>query len=105
MGGVITVIDMLGVSSSNLYSFSSIYARFELVCTVTITSGSYLYLDLPIQFDNLNNVPINAILIYGASVVSSTASVQNRRIQISVGVSIPPSSQFEVQIPDLPTPK
>jgi len=105
VGGVITVIDMVGVSASSLYSFSSIYAEFKLISTATITSGSYLYLDLPQQFDNLNNIPVNAILLFGPAVSSSTASVQNRRIQILVGVNIPANSQFSIQIPDLPTPK
>jgi hypothetical protein len=80
VGGIINVQNMIGVSSTNLYSFSSIYAQFQLLSNVAITSGSYLYLDLPIQFNNLNNVALNAILVYGSNIISSAAVVKNRRI-------------------------
>jgi hypothetical protein len=80
VGGIINVQNMIGVSSTNLYSFSSIYAQFQLLSNVVITSGSYLYLDLPIQFNNLNNVALNAILVYGSNIISSAAVVKNRRI-------------------------
>jgi len=46
--GVVKVQDMLGVSTSGLYSFSSIYAQFQLICNVDITSGSHLFMDLPV---------------------------------------------------------
>jgi hypothetical protein len=78
--GIFNLLDMVGVSVSSLYSFSSIYAQFKLYSNVAIPSGSYLYLDLPVQFDNLNNIQLNAILIYGATLISSTAKVVNRRI-------------------------
>jgi hypothetical protein len=71
---------MIGVSVSSLFSFSSIYAQFQLSCNQPITSGSYLYIDLPLEYDNLNNIGINAILIYGAAVNSSSTVVKNRRI-------------------------
>jgi hypothetical protein len=80
VGGIVNVQDMLGVSASSLYAFSSIYAQFKLLSNVAINSGSYLYIDLPIQFDNLNNLALNAILLYSTSIISSTAAVRNRRI-------------------------
>ena len=46
--GVVKVKDMIGVSSSSLFSFSSIYAQFQLTCNVDITSGSHIFIDLPI---------------------------------------------------------
>lgn len=48
VGGIINVQNMVGVSSTSLYAFSSIYAQFQLYSNVAITSGSYLYIDLPI---------------------------------------------------------
>jgi hypothetical protein len=71
---------MIGVTGSNLYAFSSIYAVFQFTCNVAIASGYFLYLDLPIQFNNLNNVPINAIIRYGTNVISTTTVVKNRII-------------------------
>jgi hypothetical protein len=73
VGGITSVQDMLGVSGTSLYAFSSIYAQFQLLSNVAITSGSYLYLDLPNQFDNLNNIPLNIILVYGSNIISSSA--------------------------------
>ena len=95
---------MIGVSSSNLFSFSSIYAQFQMVCNVAITSGSYLFIDLPIQFNNLNNVPLNAILIFGANTISTNAAVTNRKIQINITTTISANTVFQVQLPNLPTP-
>ncbi len=46
--GVINVQNMIGVSAGSLYSFSSIYAQFQMVCNVDISSGSYLFIDLPL---------------------------------------------------------
>ena len=99
------MVDMVGVSVTNLYSFSSIYAQFKLYCNVAISSGSYLYLDLPVQFDNLNNIQLNTIIIYGSSLISSTAQVVNRRIQILMSISIPLKTEFRIDFPNLPTPK
>ncbi len=48
VAGIINVQDMIGVSSTSLYAFSSIYAQFKLLSNVAISSGSYLYIDLPI---------------------------------------------------------
>lgn len=67
-------------SSPTNYAFSSIYAQLSLICSVSLTEGSYLYLDFPIEFDNLNNVPLNVILQYGSSFVSISANVKNRRV-------------------------
>jgi len=94
---------MIGVSGT-LYSFSSIYAQFQMVCSVDITSGSYLYIDLPVEFNNLNNVPINAILIFGSSTISSNTIVTNRKIQITITSTISANTVFQVQFPNLPTP-
>ena len=105
VNGVTNVLDMVGVSVSSLYSFSSLYAQFELSSTVAITSGSYLYIDLPIQFDNLNNIPLNAILTYTTNVISSSTLIKNRKIQIPLTLNIPPQTPFSIQIPSLPTPK
>jgi hypothetical protein len=71
---------MVGVSTSSLYSFSSLYAQFQLYSSVAIASGSYLYIDLPMEFNNLNNLALNAIIINGATVISATASVKDRRV-------------------------
>lgn len=105
VGGIVNVQDMVGVSASSLYAFSSIYAQFKLLSNVAINSGSYLYIDLPIQFDNLNNLALNAILLYSSSIISSTATVRNRRIEVAITISIPISSSFMIQFPNLPTPK
>ena len=80
VSGIINVQNMIGVSAGNLYSFSSIYAQFQMICSVNITSGSYLYIDLPLEFDNLNNVPLNVILIFGTNTISSNTVVTNRKI-------------------------
>lgn len=105
VNGVTNVLDMIGVSGSSIYSFSSLYAQFQLSSTVAITSGSYLYIDLPVQFDNLNNIPLNVILTYGVNVISSSTVIKNRRIEIPVTINIPLQTQFSIQIPSLPTPK
>ena len=105
VGGIVNVQDMVGVSASSLYAFSSIYAQFKLLSNVAISSGSYLYIDLPIQFDNLNNLALNAILLYSTSIISSTATVKNRRIDVAITINIPISSSFMIQFPNLPTPK
>lgn len=78
--GVVKVLDMVGVAAASLYAFSSLYAQFQMQCNVAITAGSFLYLDLPIEFDNLNNVPINSIILFGANTISSDTVVVNRRI-------------------------
>jgi hypothetical protein len=105
VGGVINVLDMVGVSAGSLFAFSSIYAQFSIYCTVAVSAGSFLYVDLPIQFDNLNNIPISAILVFGAAVNSSSTVVKNRRIEVPVAVSMPLKSTFMLQFPNLPTPK
>lgn len=104
VAGVINVQNMIGVSSGTLFSFSSIYAQFQMICNVAINSGSYLFIDLPIEFDNLNNVPINTILIFGANTISSNTVVTNRKIQITMTSTIPANTVFQVQFPNLPTP-
>ena len=96
---------MLGVSSNSLFAFSSIYAQFQLISSVSLTTGSYIYIDLPIEFDNLNNIPINAIIIYSSTIVSSSTVVRDRRIEISLSTTIPSNSAFQIQFPNLPTPK
>jgi hypothetical protein len=102
--GIINVQNMIGVSTGALFSFSSIYAQFQMVCNVAIPSNSFLFIDLPIEFDNLNNVPINAILIFGSTTLSSNTEVTNRKIQIPVTSNIPASTVFQVHFPNLPTP-
>ena len=104
VAGVVKVQDMLGVSAGGLYSFSSIYAQFQLICNVPISSGSHLFIDLPVEFDNLNNVPINAIILFGVNTLSTNANVLNRKIQITISTTIPADTQFQVQLPNLPTP-
>lgn len=73
-------------------------------CSVAITSGSYIYLDLPIEFDNLNNIPINSILLFGANTIATNTQVLNRRIEIPVTTTIPLNTNFQIQFPNLPTP-
>jgi len=51
-----------------------------MVSNVDINSGSYLFIDLPLEFNNLNNVPINAIIIFGSNTISSNTVVTNRKI-------------------------
>ena len=48
VAGVVKLTDMVGVSSGSLFAFSSIYAQFQMISSVAISSGSYLYLDLPL---------------------------------------------------------
>lgn len=105
VGGIVNVVDMVGVSAGSLFAFSSIYAQFSLISSVEITAGSFLFMDLPLQFDNLNNIAISAIMVYGAAVSSSTATVRNRRIQIPISTTITLKTAFQVQFPNLPTPK
>lgn len=73
-------------------------------CNVAITTGSYLYLDLPTEFDNLNNVPINSILLFSTNTLSANTQVVNRRIEIPISTTIPANTIFQVQFPNLPTP-
>jgi hypothetical protein len=96
VGGITNVLDMVGVTGSTLYSFSSVYAQFKLQTNVAITAGSYLYIDLPIQFDNLNNVGLNVILTYLTNVISSATVVKNRRIEIPITISIALQASFIV---------
>jgi hypothetical protein len=105
VAGITNVLDMIGVSGTSLYAFSSIFAQFQLLSNVDITLGSYLYLDLPIQFDNLNNIGLNAIILYGANVISTPTVVKNRRIEIPISINIPLQTPFVVEFPNLPTPK
>jgi hypothetical protein len=76
-----------------------------LYSSVAITSGSYLYIDLPIEFNNLNNLALNVIIVYGANVISSSTVVVNRRIQIPITLNIALKTLFLVEFPNLPTPK
>lgn len=78
--GIVRIIDMVGVSASNQYSFSSIYAQFKLTCNVAITSSSYLNLDFPNEFDNLNNIALNIIISFSSSTLTTVSTVTNRRI-------------------------
>lgn len=96
VNGVVSVLNMVGVSTSSLFSFSSLYAQFQLMSSVAISSGSYLYIDLPIEFNNLNNLPLNAIIVYGSTVISSTTVVHNRRIEILVSTNIALKTVFRV---------
>ncbi len=104
VAGVINVQNMVGVSTNSLYAFSSIYAQFQIICNLAINSGYNIFLDLPIQFNNLNNIPINAILLYGSNTISSNTIVVNRKIQITLNNTIPANTAFQVQFPNLPTP-
>ena len=71
---------MLGISPTGLYSFSSIYAKFELDCNVQISTGSRMFFDLPVEFDNFNNIGFNAMIIYSSSTISVSTTITNRRI-------------------------
>jgi len=71
---------MLGISPTGLFSFSSIYAKFELDCNVPITTGSKMFFDLPLEFDNFNNIGFNAMIIYSTSTISINTAIVNRRI-------------------------
>ena len=102
--GVVRVQDMVGISVSSLFAFSSLYAQFQLICNVDIPSGSYLYLDLPLEFNNLNNIAINSIIIFGSNTISKDAPVSNRKIEIEINTTIPADNSFTVQFPNLPTP-
>ena len=102
--GVVKVKDMIGVSAASLYSFSSIYAQFQLTCSVDITAGSHIFMDLPLEFDNLNNIGFNAIIIFGATTISTNTIVLNRKVQIGVNTTIPADTLFQIQFPNLPTP-
>jgi hypothetical protein len=73
-------------------------------CNINIPAGSYLFLDMPQEFNNLNNIPINAILLFGANTISSNTVVLNKRIQLLVSTLIPLNTMFQVQFPNLPTP-
>ena len=59
---------------------------------------------MPQEFNNLNNIPINAILLFGANTISSNTVVLNKRIQLLVSTLIPLNTMFQVQFPNLPTP-
>ena len=88
MTGVVSVEDMIGINPASLYAFSSLYAKFQMRSSVALTAGSYIYLDLPIQFDNLNTIALNSILDFGGSLYSSTTEVANRRIQLPLTVNV-----------------
>lgn len=71
---------------------------------MVITTGSLLFIDLPLEFNNLNNMPLNAILIFGANIISSNAAVTNRKIEITITSTIAANTVFQVHFPNLPTP-
>lgn len=96
MTGVVSVEDMIGINPASLYAFSSLYAKFQMRSSVALTAGSYIYLDLPIQFDNLNNIALNSILDFGGSLYSSTTEVANRRIQLPLTVNITAATSFTI---------
>lgn len=77
-----------------MFAFSSLYAQFKLKCSVEILSSNFIFMDLPIEFDNLNNIAINAILLFGANTISSNTAVLNRRIELQVSVTIPANTEF-----------
>ena len=75
-----------------------------MTCSVSIPTGSHLFMDLPLEFDNLNNIGFNAIIIFGATTISTNTVVLNRKIQITLTTTIPADTVFQVQFPNLPTP-
>ena len=87
---------MIGINPASLYAFSSLYAKFQMKSSVALSSGSYIYLDLPIQFDNLNNIALNAILDLGGTLYSSSTSVANRRIEYPLTVNITAATSFTI---------
>ena len=95
---------MIGVSAGSLYSFSSLYAQFKMICNVEIPTNSHLFIDLPLEFDNLNNIGFNAIIIFGSTTISTNTVVLNRKVQITLSTTIAANTVFQVQFPNLPTP-
>ena len=60
VNGILTISDFV-VNSLTKPTFSTIYAVMYFKCNVAISTGSYLFLIFPLNFDNFNNKPINII--------------------------------------------
>jgi hypothetical protein len=59
-----------------------------LKCNIAITSGQYLYIVFPQEFNNFNNKPLNVILKTTSVLGTLNAPVLDRRIEILLPADI-----------------
>ena len=61
---------------------------FVLKCNVDLSSGDYLYLVFPAEFNNFNNKPLNVILRTTGIIGTMNAPVVDRRVEILLTANI-----------------
>lgn len=96
------------VVSSNMQVYQTTFFTIKVICTVSIPSGSWIFITFPEGFDNFNN--IRAVVQTQYTVVdyevSTSSSVINRRIGYQLNtISVPANTEFQIMLTSLLTPK
>lgn len=96
------------VVSSNMQVYQTTFFTIKVICTVSVPSGSWIFITFPEGFDNFNN--IRAVVQTQYTVVdyevSTSSSVINRRIGYQLNtISVPANTEFQIMLTSLLTPK
>lgn len=77
-----------------------------MISTIAISNGQYIYIILPEEFDNLQDIDLNVEVLQQLVSKTYVAEVVNRRLGLKlVGQTITANLNFAIRIASLPTPK
>ena len=96
------------VSSSNLQVYGNTFFAITLICNIALSADQWIFITLPKQFDNLNNinVTIQTQINFSTFEVNEAAEVVNTRIGYKIKtLSIPANQEFQIMVTSLLTPK
>ena len=88
--------------------YQTTFFTINVVCSVSIPSGSWIFITFPQLFDNFNNIPMVVQTQYGVGSyeVSTSSQVINTRVGYQLNsLTIPANTQFQIMITSLLTPK
>lgn len=78
----------------------------NMISTIAISNGQYIYIILPEEFDNLQDIDLNVEVLQQLVSKTYVAEVVNRRLGLQlVGQTITANLNFAIRIASLPTPK
>ena len=100
-------IILKSITSSNLEIYQSTFCTIDVISSIAIPTGSWIYITFPKEFNNFNNIPVVVQTQYGIGnyEVSTSSEVINTRIGYQLNtLSLPANTVFQVMITSLLTP-
>ena len=88
--------------------YQTTFFTIDVTCSITIPTGSWIFITFPQEFNNFNNIAMVVQTQYGVSTyeVSTSSKVRNTRVGYQLNsISIPANTLFKVMITSLLTPK